>query len=210
MAMDAEVVAWQNNRGFDPAGRVKQTARLGRTWFQAGALKEDIAERRADGARQKTENPGATRGKSVSHSGSHSRVELPLPALPSRAGEAEGALCEALDELTGRYGLVILDRERVLAFLGQYPEMKDVLAGVSAAARREFGAAAELVVEVRRDPEAPDSYLRLCARVWPYDDTVMQRIEDLTTNLEDELSRGSGFFLLTTDFRKPGLRHGTV
>ncbi|HZU35974.1 MAG TPA: hypothetical protein VFA18_08705 [Gemmataceae bacterium] len=70
--------------------------------------------------------------------------------------------------------------------------------------REEFGTAGELILRLYRDPEAQDEYLSLYVRQWPYDASVMDRINGISERFEAELADCSGWLLLTSDFRKPG------
>lgn len=67
--------------------------------------------------------------------------------------------------------------------------------------RKEFGANAELSLEVYRDPEINDRYLSLCIRLAHYGPDMMERIEKVSQSFESRISPSRGYVLLTTDFR---------
>jgi hypothetical protein len=96
----------------------------------------------------------------------------------------------------------------VAAYLALHPDLAKVLPPVCAQARKEFGPEAELKLQVYRDPEIDDCYLRLYVRLSSYDDASMARLARVSQPFEEALARASGYLLVTTDFRPPRAKLG--
>ncbi|MDQ1327006.1 MAG: hypothetical protein QG641_286, partial [Candidatus Poribacteria bacterium] len=54
-----------------------------------------------------------------------------------------------------------------------------------------------------RDPEIDDQYLTLYVRQSKYEETIMDKIEEIRLPYSDELADKTGYLLLTTDFQFP-------
>jgi hypothetical protein len=93
------------------------------------------------------------------------------------------------------------------AYLDAHPDLAAVLPVVCGRVRQELGPEAELSLEVYRDPEIDDCYLRLCARLLSYDDETLERLDRVSQSFEEELAHGSGYLLLTTDLRPARAPH---
>ena len=96
---------------------------------------------------------------------------------------------------------------RTRAYLKSHPDLAAILPAACSEARKEFGEEAELTLDVYRDPEIDDHYLRLAVRLPSYDETIMARIEQVLQPFEAELSNASGYLLVTTDFRPTRAKH---
>ncbi len=90
----------------------------------------------------------------------------------------------------------------------QNPGLADLLPSLCARALQEFGDQSELSLEMYHDPEIEDHYLVLYVRQQPYDDKIMERINNIWAPFEAQLSAASGYLLVTTDFRPSRCKHG--
>jgi hypothetical protein len=93
----------------------------------------------------------------------------------------------------------------VREYLLRYTDVIPVILQAVISARQAFGQQLELTLECYRDPEATDAYLTMYARPTEYDDRFLERIHALRAGYESQLTDKSGWFLLTTDFRPPGV-----
>ena len=92
--------------------------------------------------------------------------------------------------------------EAVHEYVCRHPDMIDLLARVSHAARERLGPHTQLSLEVYHDPEIEDEYLTLYVR--PDDDAVaqvMDIIEQISGPLDQELAEKSGWLIVTLDLR---------
>jgi hypothetical protein len=96
----------------------------------------------------------------------------------------------------------------VSSYLSSHPDLGDPVLAVCAEVRKEFGPEAELALQVYRDPEIHDCYLSLYVRLTSYDDSIIPRLDRVSQPFDEELSRASGYLLVTTDFRPPRAKHG--
>lgn len=95
------------------------------------------------------------------------------------------------------------DWKAVADYLRDYPRVAAVLPAVCEQVRSEFGAVAELLLGLYRDPEIDDRYLALRVRLPRYAADVMDRIERVSRSFEDRISPDAGYLLITTDFLRP-------
>jgi hypothetical protein len=106
-------------------------------------------------------------------------------------------------DLSIEEAVLVPDLKAVRAYLKRHDELAAQLPAVCDAARKEFGAEAELALELYRDPEISDHYLTLYVRLDCYDSETMSRIDRVSGSFERQLAQTSGYLLLTTDFRPP-------
>jgi hypothetical protein len=66
-----------------------------------------------------------------------------------------------------------------------------------------FGPPAELSLEIYTDPEIDDHYLTLYVRQADYPSDIIDHIDAVCINFHRRLEGSSGYFLVTTDFRRP-------
>lgn len=97
----------------------------------------------------------------------------------------------------------VTNLEKVRAYLSKHSDLIDLLVPLCQRSRDEFGPAAELALEVYRDPETPDEYLTLYVRQTPYAHDIIERIDKISAALADDLSSKSGWILVTTDLHPP-------
>jgi hypothetical protein len=96
----------------------------------------------------------------------------------------------------------------VKGYLAEFPDLAAVIPPIAEAVRQEFGADAELALELYTDPEIADRYLTLYVRQASYGEGTIGRIDRACSPFEEELARKSGQLLVTTDFRPPRGSHG--
>jgi hypothetical protein len=104
-------------------------------------------------------------------------------------------------------GIRMPNRDEVERFLGNRLELADLLRKICTKARTVFNSA-ELSLELYHDPEFDDRYLTLFVRLDPYPADILDRIESFTAEFRDYLDQISDYFLVTTDFRRPGVVNG--
>ena len=106
------------------------------------------------------------------------------------------------------HGILIPNQADVYAYLELNTRLRQILPGIFAGARKEFGQGAELTLQVYRDPEIDDHYLMLNIRLPSYDETIMERLDKVSQPFDKEISKASGYLLVTTDFRIPETNNG--
>ncbi|MCI0641531.1 MAG: hypothetical protein L0Y72_12830 [Gemmataceae bacterium] len=97
----------------------------------------------------------------------------------------------------------------VQKYLKKYRALAKLIPPICRRIREEFGREAELTLEIHQDPEFDDRHPILYVRLPRYDSATMDRIYRITAAFDDELTNASGWFLVTTDFRKP-LKYNAV
>jgi hypothetical protein len=112
-------------------------------------------------------------------------------------------LCAELAE----HSIEIPNHNDVLRYLEQHVDLAAVVPSVCGQARQEFGDAAQLIIDIYRDPEIDDRYLRLCVRLPSYSDDTMAQVDHVSEPFDEDLCRASGYLLVTTDFRPPQAKH---
>jgi len=100
-------------------------------------------------------------------------------------------------------GIRIPDFADLKKYLINHPNMPSVLSAACGGALKEFGSSAQLSLQVYRDPEIEDEYLTLYVRQERYDDDLLDKIDNVCAQYRQQLSRTSGWLILTTDFRTP-------
>lgn len=109
-----------------------------------------------------------------------------------------------------RHGVIVPNQSSVLEYVVQFADLADVLPDVCERVRAEFGPDVELSLEVYRDREIADEYLTLYVRLTNYRADTMDRIEHVSESLEARTTPGSGYLLITTDFRSPARGENAV
>ncbi len=97
-----------------------------------------------------------------------------------------------------------LDVER---YLSDHATLRSLVPRICERVRAEFGNAAELSLELYRDPEIDDRYLSLDIRQDRYESDIIARLDRLSEEFATELEQCSGDILLTTDFRPRRSQH---
>jgi hypothetical protein len=109
----------------------------------------------------------------------------------------------SVEEIAKQVSASILNKKDIMQYLTDFPDVAPIIGSLLGAARHEFGRNAELLLELYRDPDINDKYLKVCIRVPKYDETVRRRLEVISRSHEDLLSSASGYVTITTDYRPP-------
>ncbi len=133
-----------------------------------------------------------------------------MSAAPSRhlSSTQSPALQTSLDRVAA-FGVILETPDEVSDYLARHPDLLDLLPNLSERTRQQFPDG-ELLLTVHHDPEFDDPYLKLYVRVWPYPGDMDAQLDAVWGSFEDALSSGSGWIILSTDYRKPGSSRGRV
>ncbi len=104
-----------------------------------------------------------------------------------------------LEDLPGK--VEVVNRDEVLAYLAQHPELVPILPDLCARTRAEFGDEAELLLELKHDFEIYDPHLVLCVRMPQYGESVREKIHAIDMAFDDRLADNEGWLWVTTDYR---------
>lgn len=113
---------------------------------------------------------------------------------------------DVLDQLSVQ-DILLPQRTDLEAYLARHPDLASLLADMGKKVRAAFGPATELSLELYRDPEIDDCYLTLYVRQETYAADIIDRIDAMCGEFHSRLERAEGYFLMTTDFRRPGATH---
>jgi hypothetical protein len=122
------------------------------------------------------------------------------------AGNAITSAAEVLRELAP-HDVLLPNAVATESYLAQHPSLASLLPDICKTIRASFGPAAELVMKVYEDPEIDDPYLTLYIRQDRYAPDLLGRIDATIGEFAAALESASGFFLVTTDFRRSGENH---
>jgi hypothetical protein len=114
-----------------------------------------------------------------------------------------------IDQLA-QSSILVPRTHEVDGYLSSHPELGRLLPNIGAMARQAFGPDAELSLEVYQDPEIDDAYLTLYVRQETYGADLMDRIEMVSRSFDGSLEKVSGYFLITTDFRRPRVTNSVL
>jgi hypothetical protein len=124
-----------------------------------------------------------------------------------RIEESQGPRPAVIIEQLNQYQVLVPTRPDVEAYVAMHPELGELLPEICNQVRQSLGQDAELSLELYRDPEFEDRYLTLYVRQRSYDAHIMDKIEAVSQRFNDKLEKVSGYLLLTTDFRRPKVKH---
>jgi hypothetical protein len=113
---------------------------------------------------------------------------------------------EVLRELAP-HDILLPNADATEAYVAQHPSLGSLLPEICKTIRASFGPPTELVMKVYEDPEIDDQYLTLYVRQDRYAPDLFDRIDATLTEFAAALESATGFFLVTTDFRRPGEAH---
>jgi hypothetical protein len=99
--------------------------------------------------------------------------------------------------------VLLPDSKQVESYLVLHPGLGSIVPAICKQARQELGPEVELSLEAYTDPEIDDRYLTLYVRQAKYGPDSMSRIEHVSRQFDDALDKAPGYFLITTDFRRP-------
>jgi hypothetical protein len=115
-----------------------------------------------------------------------------------------GADPEAILADLGSNGILIPAPGEVLQYLSLHPDLTAQLPAYWQVAARAGGDAAQLSLELYRDPEIDDEHLVIYIRQEDYQDNLIDRIDEAYNALLNESNYGtSGWIHVTTDFARP-------
>jgi hypothetical protein len=110
----------------------------------------------------------------------------------------------AVLRLLKRHRVRLPRRGDVVEYLIEFPQLGEHLPEICRHVRRARGPAAELSLELYRDPEIDYRYLALFVREEQYQADIMDTIHALSKPFDDALEKLPGYLLVTTDFCPPG------
>jgi hypothetical protein len=129
-------------------------------------------------------------------------MKTPIAKTLPRERNADGVL-----EACAGHGIRTSNPQEVGRYLTLHPELSALLEPICKKVQLEFGAEVELSLELYQDPESDDSYLTLFVRQVSYDANIIDRIDAACGEFRAQLEIVPGYFLVTTDFRRPGRVH---
>ncbi len=100
-------------------------------------------------------------------------------------------------------GISIPDPKSVRKYLTDHQDMINLIPFVCKKGKNLIEDNMELSLEVHRDMD-DEEYLMLYVRSDCYDDQVLNVIRDVETVYSEKLIGKSGWFIVSTDFKKPG------
>jgi len=116
---------------------------------------------------------------------------------------AEFQNADAVLQQLNAQGILLPKRDELETYLDRHAELASLLDDMCKQARAAFGRTAELSLEVYNDPEIVDRYLTLYVRQDSYPSDIIDRIDAVCAGFHRSLESASGYFLVTTDFRRP-------
>ncbi len=119
-----------------------------------------------------------------------------------KTADVTGQIDEVLNWLVAR-DVRIENPAAVRAYLLRYTDLLLVIPTVWKKAVTLLSPDTQFTLALYRDPEIQDEYLTLYARQWKYEDCVLDMIRAINVECEELLSQFSGWFITTTDFRRP-------
>jgi predicted RNase H-like HicB family nuclease len=90
---------------------------------------------------------------------------------------------------------------KVFSYLLAHSDMINFVELVSKLTVKRFGIGTRFSLEVYEDPEIEDKYLTLYIRQEHYDNRIIHEIKSIQSEYIKELSKLSGWFIITADFR---------
>jgi len=103
----------------------------------------------------------------------------------------------------------VVSPEEVRQYLIRYSDVAPIAVELLQAARNVFGPDAEIALELYRDAEIDDEYLRVLVRLRQYREDFLQRLQSISDAHDAKLSKLSGYISVTTDYQASA-PHGTV
>jgi hypothetical protein len=93
---------------------------------------------------------------------------------------------------------VWIEVEHVSNYLDFHSDVAGVLPAICCSTREEFGLEAGLTLEINRDPEMDDKYLKLCVSLPEFGTGVSDRFRAIADAYDDQLWDKKGYILITT------------
>ncbi|MEW6202373.1 MAG: hypothetical protein AB1546_10375 [bacterium] len=88
-------------------------------------------------------------------------------------------------------------------YFRRFPDMKEITRSICIRVSEYFDKNTELSLELYRDPEIEDEYLTLYVRQVEYDEEISDKINSISVEYADKLTKKSGWIIVTTDFKHP-------
>ena len=105
------------------------------------------------------------------------------------------------------HDILLQDPATIEKYVATHAGLDSLVDTICQKVREEFGPASELMLQIYEDAELDDQYPTLYVRQEPYDSNIIERIEAVCANFQNTLESTDGYFLVTTDFRRPGTIH---
>ena len=90
--------------------------------------------------------------------------------------------------------------EPVCAYLDDFPDVADALIAICRSTRKEFGPDTPLTLEINRDPEIDDRYLKLRVSLPDFSPDIDQRLRSVADAHAEQLWDKEGYILVTPHF----------
>ncbi|HEY6332036.1 MAG TPA: hypothetical protein VI756_22090 [Blastocatellia bacterium] len=112
---------------------------------------------------------------------------------------------ESMIDSLRRTGVAVPQMEDVIAYLTAHPSLVLALQPYCAAAIAAGGKVARVSLELYRDPEIDDDHLIVYVRQSPYQDDLMDRIDEARDAVRHlaPVDESAGWVHITTDFQRP-------
>ncbi len=148
-------------------------------------------------------------GNSVEWEGENRRFVTPAPA--GNWGEVapmSDSLARTIDRALGEVqalGISIKNPSQVKDYLTTHIDTIDLVLVLSRKATVRFLKNSSFTLDLYsfEDEGGRETYLRLLIRQWPYEQDLLDRVQQIYEEEANLLSKASGWFQVTTDFRKP-------
>jgi hypothetical protein len=100
-------------------------------------------------------------------------------------------------------GIMVPNSSALQRYLSRYPDIVDMIIPICKQVKGKFKYPSQISLELYRDPEIVDEYITIYVRQRNYDESVMNRIEEIEAKYEKELIDKKGWIIITTDFQQP-------
>ena len=100
-------------------------------------------------------------------------------------------------------GIMVPNSSALQKYLSRYPDIVDMIIPICKQVKGKFKYSSQISLELYRDPEIVDEYITIYVRQRNYDESVMNRIEEIEAKYEKELIDKKGWIIITTDFQQP-------
>jgi hypothetical protein len=91
----------------------------------------------------------------------------------------------------------------VIDYLQKHRGLYDTTLLACILAEEEFGARAQISLELYKDPEIDDQYLTIYIRQNEYESDIIEKIDAVCRDYAPAMTGDSGYILVTTDFHPP-------
>ncbi len=95
---------------------------------------------------------------------------------------------------------ICVEVEPVCAYLDDFPDVAEALIAICRSTRKEFGPDTPLTLEINRDPEIDDRYLKLRVSLPDFSPDIDQRLRSVADAHAEQLWDKKGYILVTPHF----------